>query len=486
MVWWPVIGASVVIAAFSMAISVAQIYQTYPHDPWESIIIADAYRASVGLPVYTNPDTETGHATHIYGPLLIYTTGQLFRLTGINRIAAHLVPLVATIWVIAALAVIYFRRLPWIATIAGIAILMSLNIRFHGLFTQIHPDMPAMGFSILALILMFHAIEKRRWACLPLAVGSFCVAYLFKQSFAMFTIVPLLSLLLRREWSIGTLLAVAAPPAAIIGLIVALSVIAPNVHYHMIIAVSRFPIRFDVLAAVPLRFFGFYILLPVALSIMILIRPGINFTDPKMGWLIAACVAALPGGFLQYAKVGGGPGAFMPALMPLMVLSTLGIAAAWETTSASLMSPARARVFACLIALVMMVDGVETTRDALHLFVEGNGDQHYPQVVEYIRNLKGRVVCPDDPTIPIVAFGQTGRSYWAESDTHISILMPALASEISRADYVVVVNSQGTKSNPDELRTLGFVPASWGGADMGIYDLWRKRQTVEGDNGTGN
>ena len=208
--------------AFSIAVSVAQMCQTYPHDPWESIIIADAYRASVGLPVYTNPEAETGHATHMYGPLMIYTIGQLFRLTGINLVAAHLVSLVATIWIIAALAVIYFRRLPWIATIAGVAMLMSLNVRLHGLFTRIHPDMPAMGFSILALILMFQAMEKRRWACLPLAVGSFCVAYLFKQNFAAFTIVPLLSLLLRREWSIGKLLAVAAPPAAIIGLIVAL------------------------------------------------------------------------------------------------------------------------------------------------------------------------------------------------------------------------------------------------------------------------
>ena len=179
-----------------------------------------------------------------------------------------------------------------------------------------------------------------------------------------------------------------------------------------------------------------------------------------MRWLISAGVGALPGGFLSVFQAGGGEGAFLPALMPLMVLSTLGIAAAWETTSASLISPARARVFACLIALVMMVDGVETTREALHLFVEGNGDQHYPQVVEYVRNLKGRVVCPDDPTIPIVALGQTCRSSWAESDTHSSPFMPVyLQTEIIHADYVVVVNSDIKQVlTPDILRKLGFVP----------------------------
>ena len=73
------IGASVFIAAFSIAPSVVRTFAVYPQDPWESIVIADAYRVSVGLPAYTNPDTETGHATHMYGPLMIYATGQIFR-----------------------------------------------------------------------------------------------------------------------------------------------------------------------------------------------------------------------------------------------------------------------------------------------------------------------------------------------------------------------------------------------------------------------
>jgi hypothetical protein len=302
----------------------------------------------------------------------------------------------------------------------------------------------------------------------------------------MFTIVPLLSLVVRRNWSIGAWLAVVAPPVAIVGLIVAISVIAPWVHYHMISAVSHWPIRFGLLAVSPLRFLSFYILLPVALSIMLLIRPGVRFSDPKMRWLISAAVGTLPGGFLAYSKVGGGATAFMPALMPLMVLSTLGIAAAWETTSANLISPARARLFACLIALVMIVDSVETSEEALRaLFVDGHGDRHYPQVVDSVRKLKGRVVCPDDPTIPIIALGQTCRSYWAESDIHFLSPLPDVGREMTRADYVVFVNSPAKSGlNPDILRKLGFVPASWGGADMGVYELWRKRQPGEGDNGS--
>lgn len=482
-VWWPVVGAAVVIAAFSIAISVAQACQPYPHDQWESIIIADGYRYSVGLPVYTNPDAETGHATHMYGPLMIYAVGSMFKLTGISFLAARLVSLVATIWLIAALTVIYFRRLPRVARIAGVALLISLNGRLHGMFTQIHPDMPAMGFSLLALILMFHAMEKQRWVCLPLALVSFCIAYLFKQTAAMFTIVPLLSLLLRREWSFRTMLAVAAPPAAIIGLIVALAIIAPNVHFHMIVAVSRWPMRFGVLAISPLRLFGFCTLLPVALCVIILVRP-LTFSDAKLRWLVAAGMGALPGSLLAYSKAGGWANSLLPALMPLIVLSTLGIAAAWETASASHASPARARAFACLIALLMIVDAIDTSREALHLFVEGDGDQHYPQVVAFVRQLKGRVVCPEDPTIPIVALGQACRSYWAESDAHYLRPLLGLQREVSQADFVVRIDSPlRSGSSPDILREAGFVRDPWDGSDMGVYELWRKRRPGEGDHG---
>jgi hypothetical protein len=421
--WWPVIGASVLIAVFSVAPSAVRIFHAYPRDPWESIIVADAYRASVGLPVYTRPEID--HSTHIYGPLITYTIGLVFRFTGVNFIAGHLVALVATIWIITALAVIYFRRLPWIFTIAGVAMLMSLNLRLYAFFTQIKSDMMALGFALLALILIFQAMEKQRWGCYPLALVCFCIGYLFKQTAAMFTIVPLLSLILRRRWSIRDWLAVAAPPAAILALIVAIAVFAPDVHFHMITAVSRWPMRFDILAVSPLRFFSFYTLVPVALCMMILIRPGVSLSDPKLRWLVSACVGALPGSLLAYSKLGGGPNSFLPALLPLIVLSIVGMAAAWETTPENPISRARTHTFAWLLALVMMASAVEISRESLSaLFVDGHGDWHYPQVVGFVRNLKGRVVCPDDPTIPIVALGQTGRSSWAENDTAVSLMMP--------------------------------------------------------------
>ena len=57
----------------------------------------------------------------------------------------------------------------------------------------------------------------------------------------------------------------------------------------------------------------------------------------------------------------------------------------------------------------------------------------------------------------------------------------ALQREIISADYVVVVSSFDSKYlTPELLRSWNFVPAGWGGADMGMYALWRKSQTGGG------
>jgi hypothetical protein len=391
----------------------------------------------------------------------------------------------ATAWIITALAVIYFRRLPWIFAIAGVAMLMSFNLRSNTFFSQIKPDMPALGFALLALILTFQAMEKGRWACYPLALVSFCVAYLFKQTAAMFTLVPLVSLLLRQRWSLRDWLAVAAPPATIATLILALYIFAPNVHFHMITAVSRWTIQIERLVVSPLRFLSFSSLLPAALFMIILIRPGISLNDPESRWLVAVCVGLLPGSFLAWSKLGGGLNSFLPALLPLTVLSIVGIAGAWETVRANHISRACTHAFAWLIGLMMMANGIVTSRGELQaLFFDGHGDGHYPQVVQYVSKLKGRVICPDDPTIPIRALGQTGRSSWAEYDTVVSQSVPHyFQTEIMSADYVIVVNSWGLNlMTPDILRAANFEPAGWGGADMGVYSLWRNAQAGKAPN----
>ena len=96
------------------------------------------------------------------------------------------------------------------------------------------------------------------------------------------------------------------------------------------------------------------------------------------------------------------------------------------------------------------------------------------------------VVCPDDPTIPIVALGQAGRSYWAESDTHYLRPLLGLQREVMQADYVVRIDSSLELSgdSPEILREAGFVRDPWDGSDMGVYQLWRKRQPGEGGSGS--
>jgi hypothetical protein len=56
-----------------------------PINPWEAAISMEAMRLNAGLPLY-----ESGHATHMYGPLLTVALAGIFRITGLNLLAARM------------------------------------------------------------------------------------------------------------------------------------------------------------------------------------------------------------------------------------------------------------------------------------------------------------------------------------------------------------------------------------------------------------
>jgi hypothetical protein len=125
----------------------------------------------------------------------------------------------------------------------------------------------------VALILVFQALEKQRWACYPLALVRLLRRLPLQANRRHVHARALLSLLLRQpNPRSATGLPLPHHPAAIIALIFAISVIAPNVHYHMIIAVSRWPHPLRDSGDQPLDSLASSPWLPVALCMMILIR----------------------------------------------------------------------------------------------------------------------------------------------------------------------------------------------------------------------
>jgi hypothetical protein len=323
------------------------------------------------------------------------------------------------------LSLIFFRKLPAVFAWTGVAMLLAINLRADGYFMQSRPDMEALLFALVALILMYRGFEKERYALFALGVLTLCVAYLFKQTAAMFAMVPLIKLILKRDGvTASELVMILAPPAAIVITIVAIRIAAPTVDFYMIEALTKWKIQ-------PARFgyavISFLALMPIIPAALLLGVATTRNDDAaassdagareQMLWLIAACIIATPASMLSFAKVGGVVNSYIPALLPLITLSTVLIARAW-CAIASHPAPSiwTAYGFSALLAMIMLASAFGGSSDQLRAIITGptHGDEHYPRVIEYVSKLHGRVVCPDDPTIPIRALKQTGRSFWGE------------------------------------------------------------------------
>src|SRR5204863_343872 len=106
--------------------------------------------------------------------------------------------------------------------------------------------------------------------------------------------------------------------------------------------------------------------------------------------------------------------------------------------------------------------------------------EEYPQVVAYVRDLPGRVVCPEDPTISVLAKGYASRNVFMEFDVALvggewpATVPPYVAAEIQSADYVVdVENSRQDLIRPEQLDAWGFTP-SVKGPSWTVYRVWER------------
>jgi hypothetical protein len=101
-------------------------------------------------------------------------------------------------------------------------------------------------------------------------------------------------------------------------------------------------------------------------------------------------------------------------------------------------------------------------------------------VIESVRNLQGRVICPDDPTILIAAQNEACRNLAAELDAaKLPGVMPAgLYADVAHADWLVRVHAHFDDwFTPEMMEDLGFERVSFkqaGTQFRKIYSLWRR------------
>src|SRR5262249_4563095 len=203
-----------------------------PSSPWEAAEVVEGWRSLHGLPVYElAPD---GHATHMYGALVPWVQGEIFRWVGPNNTSGRVLTLVSALVTVTLLAVtVRSRGSAWSVPVAWAA-LLGVNHRSGQYFVENRPDLTALMLATVGLVAVGCGEERRRrWV---VGLGSACMVggFFFKQTVLVFAAVPPVALTLsgRRPARQEVLLAL-VPMAACVTAILGLKLFSPVVYHYM-------------------------------------------------------------------------------------------------------------------------------------------------------------------------------------------------------------------------------------------------------------
>jgi hypothetical protein len=452
-----------------------------PRNPWESIEIVEAWRSAHGMPVYEL--SSGGHATHMYGALVPWVQGELFRWIGPNNVSGRLLSLGSSLVCVTLLAVgLAGRRSAWYLALAWAA-LLGVNHRSGQYFAENRPDMTALLFGALALFLLAAGQEKRR----PFFVllGSCCLVagFFFKQTAVIFSAAPLLALLLRgKRPALSETMWALCPVAASVAVILALEATSPAVYHYMVEVPGAYSINWPRAAK-----FLWELLLDSPLFLIVfgewlLFSSESIRSDPRTRWLLAVLAIAVPFSAVSHAKVGGWPNCLLPALLAMTAFCVLRLPALLRPIEQSAAPRSAGFVYATFLAVVLLMTTFPHLTWERSLIVSRQRlDGEYAAAVAAARSLPGSVVCPEDPTIPLYAKRYAGQSIFSEKDARphggawpIQTPEPVL-SELRGADYVIdVTNYWGGNVDETLLEALGFQPLDIAALDSQCYRIWHR------------
>jgi len=478
----PLLIAAVLIGLITGFNLVRLVCAAAPRNPWESIEIVEAWRSACGMPVYEL--SPQGHATHMYGAFVPWVQGEVFRWIGLNNVSGRVLTLVSALATVTLLAVgLRGERSRWYLAIAWAAIL-GVNHRSGQYFAENRPDMTALLFATAALLLIAFGHERRR--ALAIVLGSAClvIGFFFKQSVTIFSVVPLVALILRwRRPRPSEVLLAFFPMAVIAGTILGLKFLAPAVYHYMIEVPGAYSINWPRATKYLWEMLLDSPLFLVLLGEWLLLDDGSPRKDPRVLWLMAVLAVAIPFSAVSHAKVGGWPNSLLPALLAMTAFCVLRLPRLLIRLDTRTSPPSSRLIFGSFLALLLLMTTFPHLTYANGLIVSASPwDQAYWKAVALARGLPGTVVCPEDPTIPLHAKGYAGENFFSEKDAHPLYgrwpeAIPARAlAEMRAADYVVdVTNYWGENIDDQLLEDLGFEPAEDVALDPGCYKIWRRK-----------
>lgn len=466
----PWLVVAVLIGVATVCAAAIRFSERLPVSPWESANAMEGIRLVNGLPVY-----EPGHATHMYGPLLTVALAGIFRLAGLNLLAARIVfSLVALVLAATLTTTLCSRRELRKYWVIGLLLFLAVSFRTSIIFFGAQPDCIAALLGIVGLTIW---ITRRKSLIRGiLSIVLFLAAMFFKQTAAAYALIPPLYVMLwSRPLRVQAVVASLIPLGALCFALLLLRLGCPNVFASMVTIPASIQIRGDRLLPASIYLLATFPILFVAVGAAV-----VGERTRAEQWIIVAGVVLVPVSIWATIKSGGSYNSLLPAYLAMTALFVVQLdkLSKWVRDL-----PGSRKMWAeWTIAVAVLCSFFFQSDRAFTLLVDRWGDDKYDTVVALARHFGNGVVCPQDPTIPYRANGYIGRSLFYELDAHAvngnwpSELPMSLQREVETSKYVIQVNSFVPAAVFDRaLRALDFSPLAIDSLSDSAYTIWAKK-----------
>lgn len=454
-----------------------------PLNPWEAAYVVAGESVARGIGAYHVPgDPKSGigvegHAAVMYGPAQPFLIGLITKVIGVSPYTGRVISLTASVAIVA-LAVLLQPRRTWLAILITLTTVIAVNWRSRLFFTDARPDMLAWLLAGLALMCFFRAHQTSRWMWYAPGIALLVTAFLFKQTVSIYAFVPgVLWLLHDRERAPRKWWLMAMPAAAIALTVGFMWLFTWNAFHYSVRMPSYWPIRWPRVWDAAANALTYDPLFVLCMAIW-LVRP--EMPRPRMlSWLAVTAGVGIVGGALFFAKSGGSFNSYIPAWLPAAIFSATTLS--WLITECDLPRTMRALAIGLVIPVAMLTSAIGIPRGFSYVRDFVHGHDNYRQAIEVARGLPGTVVCPEDPTIPLLAKGVLNRTYTVEVESIQYRYIPALMQqEMYSADWLLWLRSPFTELlEPIDFERLGFVPVFDAGFAPETYILFKRDWSLE-------
>ena len=464
----PLLVVAIVLGAATVFAAVARFSDGVPISPWEPAIAMEGIRLNAGLPLY-----ETGHATHMYGPLLTVFLAGIFRVTGLNLLAGRIAFSIFSFALAVLLSAILCRGSARKYWFIALLLFLGLNFRTNLILFSAQSDCAAAFFAVAGLCLWI--ARGNSWVRPVLAIALFLCAVLFKQTSAAFALIPVVhALIWKRRFS--EVLTSLIPAMSIFAALAAIYMIWPQVYLGMVTVPASIKVYYNRVLPISAYLLATFPIFFVALFASLFSRERV---DERERWVWSAIAVLVPVSIWTICKSGGGYSSLLFGYLAMLALVVVKLDSIWEWIAS--LSGWRSLLAAGGVAVAILFSFfIQFNRDLVLLFTRC-GDEKYGAVVDYLRRIPDRVISPQDPTIVYRASGYFGRSIFFELDAHAvngnwpNELPDSLQRELAEAKFVVQVSSYvPTPMFERELEKDHFYPMDVSALRGSAYTLWTR------------